>query len=385
MPDVTGVSALLWLVTALCLVRRWQAAADWHRHAVPDPVRERIFAVLAVIRQFRRGLDAENAARLRTLLDVPAVVIVDAEGTLGWNGEVAHEHIEQAPALVARALATGVAKPVSQAISCGDRSCPARYAMIVPLKVDDEIRAALVVYSAEKSADRNEVLRAVAGLISDQLSIGEWERSEAPGYEAPLFPLPSPIPAMFVSQSLAAVGALTKTDPEGAADLLREFADFLRYRSRQYGEFAELAEEVRCVDQYLVLARIQLGDRLTAVMDIDPEVLPFKVPFLCLQPLVELAVQHAPGPRLTIVVADSAADVVLSVEHEDPRLAYHNVPRFDAERPWWETRRIGGYLGVSDLPALRRRLGRLYGDDYALEVDVRAEVSTKVTVRLPKS
>ncbi|WP_290057059.1 histidine kinase, partial [Amycolatopsis solani] len=233
--------------------------------------------------------------------------------------------------------------------------------------------------------DRNEVLRAVAGWISDQLSLGEREPSGDDGYEPPLFPLPSPIPAMFVSQSLAAVGALTKTDPGGAADLLREFADFLRYRSRLYGEFTELAEEVRCVDQYLVLARIHLGDRLTAVLDIDPEVLPLKVPFLCLQPLVERAVEHAPGPRLTIVVANSGAEIVLSVEHEDPRLAYEATPRFDADRPWWENRLLGRYLGVSDLPALRLRLDRLYGEGYALEVDVRAEVSTKVTVRLPKT
>ncbi|MEU7787016.1 histidine kinase [Amycolatopsis sp. NPDC049159] len=338
-----------------------------------------------MIREFRRGLDAENAARLRMLLDVPAVVVVGSAGAVDWDGEVAREHIDGAPALAAKALATGVAKPDSQAVFCDEQSCPVRYAMTLPLKVNDETRAALIIYSANRSADRNEVLRAVAGWISDQLSIGEWERSEAPEHELPPFPLPSPTPAMFVSQSLAAVGALTTTDPERTADLLREFADFLRYRSRLYGEFTELAEEVRCVDQYLVLARIQLGDQLTAVMDIDPDVLPLKVPFLCLQPLVERAVEHAPGPRVTIVVADADMDIVLSVEHEDPRLDYEDVPRFDAERPWWETRRIGGYLGVSDLPALRRRLGRLYGDGYAIEVDVRAEVSTKVTVRLPKT
>lgn len=385
MSDVTGVSTFFWLLTALFFVPAWRAASLRRRHEIPEPVRAQIFAVLPVIAEFRRGLDAEGASRLRALLDVPAVVIVDDEGTIASDGAVDGEHIDQAASLAAATLATGVPGPAgSQGISCGISSCPARYATTLPLKVDEEIRAALVVYSANRSPARDAVLRTVAGLVSDQLSLGEWDRIDSSGDEPPLFVLPDPIPAAFVSQSLTELGALTRTDPEAATELLREFADFLRYRSRQYGEFTELANEVRCVDQYLVLARELLGDRLKVVVDIAPEVLPLEVPFLCLQPLVERAVQFAPGPSLAISVADDGPDVVLSVEHEDPRLKYDDIPRFTSDKEWWELRR-SGYSGMSGLPALGRRLAHLYGEDFALEVDVRAEVNTKVTLRLPKT
>ncbi|MGW3997194.1 sensor histidine kinase [Amycolatopsis sp. NPDC004772] len=375
-----GVAGLFWLVTALFLLR---AARARRRRELPAPVREQIFAILPVVAEFRRGLGAEGAAQLRALLSVSAVVIVDEQGPIAWDGSVDEEHVDRAGLLAAKMLAGGVPEPTAQGAFCGRPTCPVRYATTLPLKAGDVIRAALVVYSADRSAVRDEVLRAVASLISDQLSLGEWDRFEPSVDDPPLFVIPDEIPATFVSQSLTAVGALTRTDPESATELLREFADFLRYRSRQYGEFTVLADEVRCVDQYLILARELLGDRLTVVVDIAPEVLPFKVPFLCLQPLVERAVQFAPGPSLTISVADDGPDVVLGVEHEDPRLAYSDVPMAGPVDNWWE-RHGRRYPGVSGLSALSRRLAHLYGDGFSLEVDVRAEATTKVTLRLPK-
>ncbi|WP_103355008.1 sensor histidine kinase [Amycolatopsis sp. CA-128772] len=385
MADLTGVATCFWLLTALFFLPAWRAALVRRRREIAETVRAQIFAFLPVVAEFRRGLGTESAAGLRALLDVPAVAIVGNEGTIASDGAVDGEHFDQAASLAAATLATGVPGPAGpQGISCGIASCPARYATTLPLKVDEEIRAALVVYSANRSPARDAVLRAVAGMVSDQLSLGEWDRFDSSDDEPPLFVLPDPIPATFVSQSLTTLGALTRTDPEAATELLREFADFLRYRSRQYGEFTELANEVRCVDQYLVLARELLGDRLKVVVDIAPEVLPLEVPFLCLQPLVERAVQFAPGPCLAVCVADGGPDIVLSVEHEDPRLEYEDIPRFTPDKEWWELRR-SGYLGLAGLPALGRRLAHLYGDDFALEVQVRAEVNTKVTVRLPKT
>ncbi|MGW4061740.1 sensor histidine kinase [Amycolatopsis sp. NPDC004747] len=378
---MTDVAAIVWFVVALFLVRAVQAR---RRRKLVEPVRERIFAILSIVAGFRRGIGAESAARLRALLQVSAVVIVTDRGTIGWDGAVDQEHIERARLFAARTLATGVPEAAApHGVSCSGSSCPVRYAATLPLKVDDEVRAVLVVYSADRSAARDVVLRALAGLISDQLCLGEWERFEPSADEPPLLVLPDPIPATFVSRSLTTVGSLTRTDPEWATELLREFADFLRYRSRQYGEFTVLADEVRCVDQYLILARELLGDRLTVVMDIAPEVLPLKVPFMCLQPLVERAVQFAPGPSLAITVEDGGTDVVLGVEHEDPRLAYPDVFRLASGHRRWERHRPG-YRGISGLPALAKRLAHLYGEDFALEVDVRAEVSAKITVRLPK-
>ena len=50
-----------------------------------------------------------------------------------------------------------------------------------------------------------------------------------------------------------------------------------------------------------MLEQARFGDRLGVTLRIAPEVLPVAIPFLCLQPLVENAVQHGlegrPGRR----------------------------------------------------------------------------------------
>ncbi|MFG1639217.1 sensor histidine kinase [Amycolatopsis sp. NPDC049252] len=384
MPAVTVVAEILWFVVTLCLARAWRATADRRRG---DLVRKQVLDTLSAISEFRRGLGAEGARKLRVLLDVSAVVIADTERAISWDGTVEHEHIDDAVRLAVGTLVAGWSKSFSpQIVSCGHPACPVRYAVTAPLKCDGEIRAVLVVYSTTRSTALAEIVRAVGGWASDQLGLGESERLRIFGEDAPLFVEPDPIPATFIAWSFAAVRRLVQTEPERASELLREFADFMRYRSRQYGEFTELAEEVRCVDQYLALVQEHLGAQLAVVMDIAPEVLPLKVPFLCLQPLVEGVVQHGPGPRgwrVAIAVIDCDPDIVLSIEHEDPRLAYEDVPRITSDKRPWEGRRLG-YRGVSGLPAFTRRMRHLYGDDYALEVDVRAETNTKITVRLPK-
>jgi two-component system LytT family sensor kinase len=377
-------AAVLWLVVALCLMDAFLTAATQRRSELEDLVQQRILALNGAVAAFRDGIGTETAHRLRLLLGVPAVMIADAEGTVSWDGTVGNTHVDDAAWLAKETLATGLPRAFSPAVvSCGSPACPVLYAVTVPLKIDEETRAALVVYSAVRTSVLTRVLRAIGTWASDQLELGESERLGILGNEPPLFIVPDPIPVTFVSWSLASVKRLVRTDPERATELLRELADFLRYRSRQYGEFTELADEVRCVDQYIVLAREHLGARLAVVMDIAPEVLPLSVPFLCLQLLVERVVQYGVGPRgwrMTIVVSDSGPDVVLSLEHEDPRLPYGRLPRYFSDKP----RRRPGYQGVSGLSAYTRRMRHLYGDNYALEVDVRAETSTRITVRLPK-
>ena len=56
------------------------------------------------------------------------------------------------------------------------------------------------------------------------------------------------------------------------------------------------------MEQYLLLEQARFGDRLQVKLRVDPEVLSVRIPFLCIQPLVENAVRHGleerdtPGP-----------------------------------------------------------------------------------------
>ena len=110
--------------------------------------------------------------------------------------------------------------------------------------------------------------------------------------EAEVRALRAQISPHFIYNSLNAIASFINTDPARARELVVEFADFTRYSFRRHGDFTTLAEELRCIDRYLLLERARFGDRVQVSLRIAPEVLSTVIPFLSLQPLVENAVRH---------------------------------------------------------------------------------------------
>ena len=129
--------------------------------------------------------------------------------------------------------------------------------------------------------------------------------------EAEVRALRAQISPHFIYNSLNAIASFINTDPERARELVVEFADFTRYSFRRHGDFTTLAEELRCIDRYLLLERARFGDRLQVSLRIAPEVLSTVIPFLSLQPLVENAVRHGleakDGPGTVTITATTPA------------------------------------------------------------------------------
>ena len=157
---------------------------------------------------------------------------------------------------------------------------------------------------AQQDRDQQHDLDSLAGLV-----------------EAEVRALRAQISPHFIYNSLGAIASFVRTDPERASDLLLEFADFTRYSFRRHGEFTTLADELRSVEQYLLLEQARFGERLRVVLRIAPEVLPVQVPFLSLQPLVENAVKHglegrAEGGTITVVASDLDRECEISIEDD---------------------------------------------------------------------
>ena len=171
----------------------------------------------------------------------------------------------------------------------------------------------------------------VAKWVSGQLELAQLDASRTQLMEAEVRALRAQISPHFIYNSLGAIAAFVRTDPDRARELLLEFADFTRYSFRSHGEFTTLAEELRSVERYLLLEQARFGDRLRVTLRIAPEVLPVAVPFLCIQPLVENAVRHgiegaadktSGSGQITIVARDLDQECVIEVEDdgvgEDP-------------------------------------------------------------------
>ena len=245
----------------------------------------------------RQGLNAESVERslrhLRNLLGTAAVAIADTHQPPGVRRPL-HPPRRRRPAPSPRraveATSTVVAGPAD--LACDTEGCLVQHAIASPLVIDDRVAGALVALTDQPSASLLRATEEVASWVSGQLELAELDESRHRLVRAEVRALRAQISPHFIYNSLGAIASFVRTDPDRARELLLEFADFTRYSFRQHGEFTTLAEELRSVERYLLLEQARFGDRLRVTLQVAPEVLGVSIPFLCLQPLVENAVQH---------------------------------------------------------------------------------------------
>lgn len=102
----------------------------------------------------------------------------------------------------------------------------------------------------------------------------------------------------FLFNTLNSISALLHEDVEQADLMIERMGDFLRLTLERFtAQEVTLREELEFVNCYLSIEQIRLQERLTSVIDVEPQALDALVPTLILQPLVENAVRYAIAPR----------------------------------------------------------------------------------------
>ncbi|WP_324800726.1 histidine kinase [Streptomyces cyaneofuscatus] len=339
----------------------------------------------------RAGLTEESARRsarrLRSLLGTDALCLTDRESVLVWDG-AGHHHGKDVMGHIEELLEGGRGTAFDS--GCADLDCPLRWAVAVPLTVENRVLGALVAYAPRESAVLARAAGEVARWVCVQLELAELDRSRTQLIEAEIKALRAQISPHFIFNSLAAIASFVRTDPEQARELLLEFADFTRYSFRRHGEFTTLADELHSIDQYLALVRARFGKRLSVTLQVAPEVLPVALPFLCLQPLVENAVKHglegastpprerpADTPfRITISALDAGSEAEVVIEDNGSGMDPDRLRRI--LRGEATTSTGIGLLNVDE------RLRQVYGDGYGLVIETGLGAGMKITLRLPK-
>ncbi|MGW7366423.1 histidine kinase [Streptomyces sp. NPDC054841] len=331
----------------------------------------------------RAGLTEDTARkaarRLRSLLGTEALCLTDRETVLAWDGLGGDHHQQRVMRRVAEVLDSGRSQSIRT--GCDDVECPLRWAVVAPLTGEEGVLGALVAYGSKESAVLVRAATEVARWVSVQLELAELDRSRTRLIEAEIRALRAQISPHFIFNSLAAIASFVRTDPERARELLLEFADFTRYSFRRHGDFTHLADELRCIEQYLALAGARFGDRLKVTLQIAPEVLPVALPFLCLQPLVENAVKHGLEDsrdecRVSISAQDAGSEAVVTIEDDGVGMDPAELRRILAG----EGSRSSG-IGLSNVD---ERLRQVYGDDYGLVIETGTGAGMKITARIPK-
>ncbi len=324
---------------------------------------------------------ADKAGRhLLSILGARAVAICDAAGLLGWTGPGEH-HGPDAHAHASGTRTSGTTSVIgSDVVTCSDPDCPIRSAVIAPLLAEGKVVGTLTAYGPAASAGLARATGELARWVSAELDVAELGRTRTRAMEAELRALRAQISPHFIYNSLGAIASFVRTDPERARELLLEFADFTRYALRRGGSFTTLAEELRNVERYLVLEQARFGERLQVSLLIAPEVLPVRVPYLAVQPLVENAVRHGLATKegvghVTITASDQGGMAEISIDDDGVGSDPEQVQRV------LDGQSAADSVGLGNVDA---RLRQVYGDEFGLVVETAVGAGTRVSFRVPK-
>jgi two-component system LytT family sensor kinase len=328
----------------------------------------------------RRGLNPAGAAKasrqLRTLLGCDALAITDTSGVLAWDGagdELKGRLMDlAAPVLAGRT----VVLPAGQEGTGG-----ALAAVIAPVRAGTRVAGAVAAFAPSAGAGLVRATSEVADWVAAQVELAELDSSRTLLMEAEVRALRAQISPHFIYNSLNAIASFINTDPQRARELVVEFADFTRYSFRRHGDFTTLAEELRCIDRYLLLERARFGERVQVSLRVAPEVLGTVIPFLSLQPLVENAVRHGleakEGPgHISITADDAGAFAEVTIEDDGVGMDPEQLQSMLAGHT------DGLHVGLRNVDA---RLRQVYGNDHGLVIETAPGEGTLITMRVPKS
>jgi two-component system LytT family sensor kinase len=175
----------------------------------------------------------------------------------------------------------------------------------------------------------------------------------------------------FLFNTLNAIAELIYRDTAGAERTITQLSELLRTTlSRVNVEEVPLHEELEFMRNYIAIQQTLMQERLSVVWEVADDALDAAVPGMLLQPLVENAIRHGIGPR----VSGGTIWIHAGVRTGQLRLEVHD--NGSGMTP------AGGAAGIG-LSNTRARLSHLYGDRFSLQLSPREGCGTVATVTIP--
>lgn len=190
--------------------------------------------------------------------------------------------------------------------------------------------------------------------------------------EARLHVLSSQLQPHFLFNTLNAISALVRDEPQQAERLLAKLSELLRHvlQASTQSE-TSLEKELSFLQKYVELQETRFGPRLSVQFLIDPQVSNARVPHLLLQPLVENAIRHGTSRRpanglIEISAQGTGARLELFVRDNGAGIPEHGVVRD----------------GIG-LASTKARLTQMYGSNHSFGIERVATGGTICRVNIP--
>jgi two-component system, LytTR family, sensor kinase len=155
---------------------------------------------------------------------------------------------------------------------------------------------------------------------------------------------------------------------------MAQLGDLLRASLRHGAQpKVPLSDELTFLDDFLAIESARFEDRLRVTVRADDDVLPLMVPSFLLQPIVENAIRHGVGTRLSgghveVIAARNGSGMHISVRDDGVGLPVG-----------WSLENDAG-IGLKNVAA---RLEHLYGRKNLLRVNPIPTGGVEVTIELP--
>lgn len=171
-------------------------------------------------------------------------------------------------------------------------------------------------------------------------------------------------------------------DQQEAVRMLVSFAKLIRYNINYGNMEVELQADIEYVKNYLMLQKIRYNNRLEYSIDIDEDLMQYKIPKLVIQPIVENSLIHGikDDYNLTINIKGEKLENIIKISIEDNGKGIEEsevkklISLLNDENAMPEN--IGLYN-------VNRAIKLMYGDIYGAEIYSKYGFGTKVILKIP--
>ncbi|MFL9591427.1 LytS/YhcK type 5TM receptor domain-containing protein [Aeromonas schubertii] len=312
---------------------------------------------------------------------VGAVAITDRHAILAFTGIGQDHHLPGTPIsspLTLDAMAQNrvlFADGNSTPYQCSLASrCPLGSVLVIPLQGEQEVIGTIKLYEPRQRLflKFNRTLgEGIATLLSHQLLSGRLEQQKHQLMQAELRVLHTQVNPHFLFNTLNTIGAITRSNPQRARELLLHLSRFFRKNLKRPEGLSTLAEELAHCDDYLEIELARFGDHLSVERHIDPAHLALKLPSFTLQPLIENAIKHGTAQLLTqgkiLIASEERGEEIALIIEDNAGL--------------WRQHEGGEGLGMT---LVERRLKSACGPRAALTVECQPDCHTRIILSLPR-
>ncbi len=181
--------------------------------------------------------------------------------------------------------------------------------------------------------------------------------------------------------SLAMIESAPKT-----SDMVCNLSEMLRYTiQNKMHHLVTLEEEVEYTQKYMSIQQARVGDMIQFNIDIPEKLYGTKLPFMVIQPFVSNAINHGlfgyrEEGEIRVWAEKNGKDCLLHISDNGVGMSESTLDRIRKGERCSEGSKSTG-IGIYNT---NRRLVHLFGEQYTLDVNSKAGVGTKITIRLPR-